>query len=84
MLTRVQIRAEGPTASEVEGELRWIAAQIIEQLGLTGELTDQVIEGTPEKTFAGRLSLVITALVPHKSAVADAYLAGQFPAGVKA
>ena len=60
MLTRIQIRAEGPTAHEVEGELRWAAARLISDFGLTGELTEQVIEGTPDKSFSGRLSLVVT------------------------
>lgn len=60
MLTRIQIRAEGPTAHEVEGELRWAAARIIDDFGLSGDLTEQVIEGTPGKTFAGRVSLNIT------------------------
>lgn len=60
MLTRIQIRAEGPTAHEVEGELRWAAARLIDDFGLSGDLTEQVIEGTPGRTFAGRLSLNIT------------------------
>ena len=59
-LTRIQIRAEGPTAHEVEGELRWAAARIIENFGLSGDLTEQVIEGTPGQKFAGRVSLNIT------------------------
>ena len=59
MLTRIQIRAEGPTAHEVEGELRWAAARLISDFGLTGELTEQVIEGTPDKSFSGRLSIVV-------------------------
>ncbi len=60
MLTRIQIRAEGPTAHEAEGELRWAAARIIDDFGLSGDLTEQVIEGTPGRTFTGRVSLSIT------------------------
>lgn len=60
MLTRVQIRAEGPTAREVEGELRWAAARLIADFGLTGELTEQVIEGKPDEAFSGRLSVIVT------------------------
>ena len=60
MLTRIQIRAAGRTAHEVEGELRWAAARLIADFGLTGELTEQVIEGTPDKSFSGRLSVTVT------------------------
>ncbi len=61
MLTRIQIRAEGQTAREVEGKLRCAAARTIEDFGLSGDLTEQVIEGTPGKGFSGRVSLNVTA-----------------------
>ena len=60
MLTRIQIRAEGPTAHEVEGELRWAAERLIKDLGLTGELSEQVIEGKPGDSFSGRISVIVT------------------------
>lgn len=60
MLTRIQIKAEGPTARSVEHELRWAAARIGQDFGLEADLTEQVIEGTPGERFAGRLSLVVT------------------------
>lgn len=69
MIQRVQIRASGQTAHDVETELRWAAARIRCELGLTGELTDQVIEGTPGKQFSGRLSLTVTSQDPAAAEV---------------
>ncbi len=60
MLTRFQIRAEGDTAHNVEHELRWAAARLADDFGLEAELADQVIEGTPGSTFAGRITLTVT------------------------
>ncbi len=60
MLDRIQIRASGETAHDVERELRWTAARLAVDFGLEAELAEQVIEGTPGKTFAGRLTLTVT------------------------
>ena len=63
MLTRIQIRAEGPTAHAVEEELRDAARRTQNALGRSVTLSDQVIEGSPseptDKAFRGRLSLGI-------------------------
>ena len=55
MLTRIQLKASGKTAHEVEGMLRASIDLIETSLGLTGSITDQFIEGTPGKSFDGRL-----------------------------
>lgn len=80
MLTKIQIRATGSTAHEVEGELRWAAARLIQDFGLTGELTEQVIEGKPEESFAGRLSIVVTGQTEDTSA-AMSFLSTETHAG---
>lgn len=59
MLTRIQIRASGETAHDVERQLVFAAACIDERLALTTERVDQVIEGTPGKSFDGRLSILV-------------------------
>jgi hypothetical protein len=55
MLTRIQLKASGPTAHEVESQLRESINAITQALGLQGSITDQYIEGTPGKSFDGRL-----------------------------
>jgi len=60
MLTKIQLRASGKTAHEVEGMLRASIDLIESSLGLTGAVTDQYIEGTPGKSFNGRLVYTIT------------------------
>lgn len=60
MLTRIQLRAEGQTAREVETELRWAAARVSHDFGLEADMAEQVIEGTPGHRFTGRLTLTVT------------------------
>lgn len=60
MLSRIQVKATGLTAHSVEEELRDAAAKIAHALGLELEVTDQLIEGSPGRGFAGRLSMMAT------------------------
>jgi hypothetical protein len=55
MLTRIQLKASGKTAHEVESQLRVSIDAIKQALGLEGKITDQFIEGTPGVSFDGRL-----------------------------
>lgn len=59
MLTRIQLRAIGATAHEVEAELHDDLSAIKDQLGLDGSIAEQVISGTPGKSFDGRLTYAV-------------------------
>lgn len=56
MLTKIQIRAQGATALDVERDLRDAIAKTESTLGLQGSISEQVIEGTPGIGFEGRIS----------------------------
>lgn len=66
MLTRVQIRADGPTAHSVQDQLIEARAKVADALEMEFEEGEQVIEGTPGKGFVGRFTF---ALAPVKAAV---------------
>jgi hypothetical protein len=59
MLTRIQLKASGKTAHEVEAHMRVAIDAIKQALDLKGSITDQFIEGTPGQSFNGRLVFAI-------------------------
>lgn len=61
MLTRIQIRADGDTAHNVETQLVDAMDAITSALHLIPVMREweQVIEGTPNKGFRGRLSFTL-------------------------
>lgn len=66
MLTRVQIRADGPTAHSVTAQLMNAREKIADALDMEFQEGEQVIEGTPGKGFVGRFTF---ALEPVRAAV---------------
>ena len=75
MLTRVQIKADGDTAHDVEAEMADAMRRCAGALGFDATITDQVIEGTPGKGFRGRLAFSLNEQ-PTFSDVVTAYADG--------
>lgn len=63
MLTRIQIKAEGPTANAVESDLRYAAARIISEFELSGDLNEHVVFESAGDKYVGRMSLNIAVAV---------------------
>lgn len=82
MLTRVQIRAAGPTAHSVEEQLIEARYKVADALGMEFEEGEQVVEGTPGKGFVGRFTFALNPVQdPHEYATVQARVRRQLGDG---